>query len=78
MKQVEQQHNCRTLVLRGWETKDSKYVYAVHVMFTNHPPCIFLIQLFYNNVVFGALLGWVRRHLRFTHTLSLNPGVMWG
>ena len=33
-------------------------------------PVFFAPSYFCNNVVFGALLGWARRNLRFTHKLA--------
>ena len=47
------------------------FIYAAHVMFSppTHP-VFFALSFFCNNVVFGALLGWARRNLRFTHKLA--------
>ena len=33
-------------------------------------PVFFAFSYFCNNVVYGALLGWARRNLRFTHKLA--------
>ena len=64
---MSEQHNFRTLVLRGWERT---IFYAEHVMFsTPTHPVFFALSYCCNNVVFGALLGWARQNLCFTHKL---------
>ena len=60
----------RTLVLRGWK-RTLNIFYAEHVMFSppTHP-VFFALGYLCNDVVFGALLGWARRNLRFAHKLA--------
>ena len=56
-----------------------KLFYAALMMLATHPPCIFPHSQFKCFVLIVDLVHCLNGHkLVCDHTLSLNPGVMWG